>query len=159
MISGAGASGPRTLAKTCRVGLVPPFEPTAKDKGWWDKSHPTTSRGTILMMRAVCIVLLGALMAFALPQGSRAQDLQALLQENAELVTDASRRTVGEVLDILVDSGLPEVPQFLETWGARELYVRDSDGLFVYVQDEDADPLVLIDIITGEASARQAPAR
>jgi urea transport system permease protein len=57
-------------------------------------------------------------------------DLQTILQDNSELVADASRRTVQEVLDILVDSQLPEVPEFLATWQARELYQRESDGLF-----------------------------
>ncbi|MEM9317521.1 MAG: urea ABC transporter permease subunit UrtB [Pseudomonadota bacterium] len=102
------------------------------------------------MMRWGFLALLGAvLMCAAAPQG-RAQTLQDLLQDNAELVTDASRRTVGDVLTILAESGLPEVPQFLETWAARELFVRDADGLFVYVEDEDANPLVLIDITSGE---------
>jgi urea transport system permease protein len=67
-------------------------------------------------------------------------DLQTILQDNAELVADASRRTVQEVLDILVDSQLPEVPEFLTTWQARELYLRNSDGLFVYVEDPTPIP-------------------
>ena len=75
--------------------------------------------------------------------------LQALLQERADLVANASRRTVGDVLDALVASELPEVQGFLERWQARELYLREADGLFVYVQDPDADPLTLVDISTG----------
>ncbi|MEM9754985.1 MAG: urea ABC transporter permease subunit UrtB [Pseudomonadota bacterium] len=76
-------------------------------------------------------------------------DLQTLLQAQSDLVANASRRTVQDVLDVLVASNLPEVPAFLATWQAREVYQRDSDGLFVYVADPDADPLVLIDISTG----------
>jgi urea transport system permease protein len=86
-------------------------------------------------------------------------DLQTILQDNVELVADASRRTVQEVLDILVDSQLPEVPEFLTTWQAREVYQRNSDGLFVYVEDPDADPLTLLDITTGAWSAPPAAAR
>ena len=103
------------------------------------------------MIRAALIALFGALLGLALTQGARAQSLQDILQDNAEQVTDPSRRTVGDFLDLLVASGLPEVPRFLETWGARELYQREADGLFVYVEDPDADPVVLIDISTGEA--------
>ncbi len=78
------------------------------------------------------------------------EGLQALLQERADLVANASRRTVGEVLDALVASELPEVQGFLERWQARELYLREADGLFVFVQDPDTDPLTLVDISTGE---------
>ena len=100
-------------------------------------------------------LLLGCLAAIsvAMAKPALAQEtgeLQALLQDNFELVADASRRTVGEVLEVLVASGLPEVPNFLARWQAREVYVREADGLFVFVEDPDADPLVLIDIETGE---------
>ena len=101
------------------------------------------------MIRTWFCALWGAMVALALTPSVQAQTLQDLLQENAEHVTDPSRRTVGEFLDILVESGLPEVPLFLETWGARELYQRDADGLFVYLEDEDAEPIVLIDVSTG----------
>jgi hypothetical protein len=66
--------------------------------------------------------------ADARAQQAAGTDLQTILQDNAELVADASRRTVQEVLDILVDSQLPEVPEFLTTWQAREVYLRDATG-------------------------------
>ncbi|MBY6203230.1 urea ABC transporter permease subunit UrtB [Maritalea mobilis] len=96
------------------------------------------------------LILSLSVMPAAFAQEEEGADLQALLQSRADLVADASRRTVGEVLELLVESGLAEVPQFLATWQARELYQRDSDGLFVYVEDPDADPLTLLDISTGE---------
>ena len=112
------------------------------------KERPTN------MMRSVFPALLGAIfLIFSNGFAAKAQDpsdLQSLLQANSELVADASRRTVGEVLDILVASGNPDVPSFLSKWQAREVFQRISDGLFVYVEDEDADPLVLLDISTGE---------
>ncbi|MEX3016127.1 urea ABC transporter permease subunit UrtB [Gymnodinialimonas hymeniacidonis] len=77
--------------------------------------------------------------------------LQDILQDHAEQIADPSRRTVGETLDALVSTGHPELPDFLTRWQNREAYQRDSDGLFVYVEDEDADPVVLLDISTGEA--------
>ncbi|MEL6953879.1 MAG: urea ABC transporter permease subunit UrtB [Pseudomonadota bacterium] len=106
------------------------------------------------MTRLGLFALLGAIFLSAglalAPNAARAQGLQDLLQDNSDLVADASRRTVGEVLDVLATSGLPEVPLFLERWAAREVFQRDADGLFVYVEDEDADPLILIDITSGE---------
>lgn len=95
--------------------------------------------------------LLGpALPLHADAQTTDSSDLQALLQENSDLVADASRRTVQDVLDVLIASNLPEVPRFLTVWQSREVYLRESDGLFVYVEDPDADPLTLLDITTGE---------
>jgi urea transport system permease protein len=107
------------------------------------------------MTRKIFAALAGVFFGLAATSGLQAQtddgrDLQAILQDNAELVADASRRTVQEVLDLLVESRLPEVPEFLATWQAREVYQRVSDGLFVYVEDPDADPLTLLDITTGE---------
>jgi urea transport system permease protein len=103
------------------------------------------------MTRTAFAALAGVFLALSAALQAQAQkaDLQSILQENAELVADASRRTVQEVLDILVESQLPEVPEFLTTWQSRELYQRNDDGLFVYVEDPDADPLTLLDITTG----------
>jgi urea transport system permease protein len=110
------------------------------------------------MIRTTFAALFGLVLFLAPPQLAHAQAdtppdsaVQTLLQDNADAIADPSRRTVQEVLDVLVASGLPEVPQFLSLWQAREVYQRDSDGRFVYVEDPDADPLVLLDIATGAA--------
>jgi urea transport system permease protein len=107
------------------------------------------------MIRTTLAAVFSVILGLIAPTELRAQqaadtDLQALLQQNAELVADASRQTVQEVLDVLVASQLPEVPEFLTKWQAREVYQRDSDGLFFYVEDPDADPLTLLDISNGE---------
>ncbi|MEM7721822.1 MAG: urea ABC transporter permease subunit UrtB [Pseudomonadota bacterium] len=93
-----------------------------------------------------------AVMCMSMASPAVAQDapLQDLLQTYADEIADPSRRTVGETLDALVATGHPDLPEFLTRWQAREAYQRDADGLFVYVEDEDADPLVLLDIGTGE---------
>ncbi len=100
---------------------------------------------------AAALIALGLL---ALPVPIVAQDtddpLQALLQENAALVANASRQTVQTVLDALIASDLPTVPAFLARWQARDVYQRSSDGLFVLVEDEDADPLTLLTLSTGQ---------
>ena len=75
--------------------------------------------------------------------------LQTILQVEPDLVANASRRTVGEVLERLVASDLPEVPEFLTRWQARELYQRNTDGQFFYVETRDEDTFDLIDISTG----------
>jgi urea transport system permease protein len=94
-------------------------------------------------------VLLAALaLSLAAPLAS-AQSLQDLLQQNAEEIADPSRRTVGDVLDVLVDSGLPEVTGFLERWQGREVWQRTSDGLFFYATETDTG-YDLFDIATGD---------
>ncbi|WP_373354779.1 urea ABC transporter permease subunit UrtB [Pseudoroseicyclus sp. CXY001] len=96
-------------------------------------------------MRAILLACLLCLTGLA----AAAQDLQSLLQENAEEIGDPSRRTIAEALAPVVDSGLPQVTEFLERYAARELWQRPEDGLFFYAEESD-DGLTLIDIDTGE---------
>ncbi|MEJ6404549.1 urea ABC transporter permease subunit UrtB [Yoonia sp. 2307UL14-13] len=96
--------------------------------------------------------LLVGLLFLHLPVMAAAQDLQAILQTHAEEVAKPSRRSVGVVLDDLIASANPAVPEMLRRWQAKELYRRDDDGLFFYVEDFD-DTLNLIDIETGEIAA------
>jgi urea transport system permease protein len=104
-------------------------------------------RHLLAALVGLCLVLAPAPPALA--QDAEIGDLQAVLQSRADLVADASRRTVQEVLDLLIASDLPGVPGFLALWQAREVYRRESDGLFVYVEDPEADPLTLVDIDSG----------
>ncbi len=94
------------------------------------------------------------LLAIAFILGSlstaQAQDLQPLLQANAQEVAKPGRRSVGTLLDTLVASGLPQVPVFLEEWSAKNIWQR-TDGVFFIVTDE-SEPLTLRDIDTGAES-------
>lgn len=78
------------------------------------------------MIRALSIALAALLFAPVV----QAQDLQSLLQQMSSAISDPSRRTVGDTLGILVASGLPEVRLFLERWQGKQVWQRDSDGLF-----------------------------
>lgn len=97
----------------------------------------------------IILALLAALWAGS----ASAQTLQDLLQAEPEAISDPSRRTVSEVLDKLVDSGLPEVSVFLERWQGKQVFQRQSDGLFFYAEEE-GDGHVLYDISTGEEVGR-----
>ncbi|CAA9426433.1 MAG: Urea ABC transporter, permease protein UrtB [uncultured Rubellimicrobium sp.] len=97
----------------------------------------------------IILALLAALWAGS----ASAQTLQDLLQAEPEAISDPSRRTVGEVLDKLVDSGLSEVPVFLERWQGKQVFQRQSDGLFFYAEEE-GDGHILYDISTGEEVGR-----
>ncbi len=106
------------------------------------------------MIRHLLAATLGLCLVLAPAQHVQAQDaevgaLQSLLQAQSDLVANASRQTVQQVLDSLIASDLDGVPALLTRWQARELYQRGSDGLFVYVADGSANPLTLIDIDSG----------
>jgi urea transport system permease protein len=106
------------------------------------------------MIRAVFLALMVCLAAPSVM--AQNQTLQDLLQVNPDAIADPSRRTVGEVLGQLVDSGLPEVPQFLERWQERLVYQRVSDGLFFYAEETDSG-FNLFDTSTGEPAETAAP--
>ena len=81
---------------------------------------------TIPMRRVFSLVFALVLSAFGGP--AAAQDLQAILQTHAEEVAEPGRRTVGVVLDDLLASGLPGVPEFLTRWQDREVLLNTEDG-------------------------------
>ncbi len=97
-------------------------------------------------------ILTFALALLCLPVALFAQDLQSLLQTHQKVVAKPSRKSVGPVLDALVNSGLPQVPGFLEQWQGKALYVRKEDGVFFYTS-KGSEGLTLIDISSGETSA------
>ncbi|MEM6479152.1 MAG: urea ABC transporter permease subunit UrtB [Pseudomonadota bacterium] len=74
--------------------------------------------------------LLALALSCVLPISASAGPLQDILQTHSEEVLKPGRRTVGVVLDDLVNSGLPEAVNFLEAWRDREIVQRDADGLF-----------------------------
>ena len=79
-----------------------------------------------------------------------AQTLQTVLQTHAEEVLKPGRRSVGVVIDDLVDSKLPQALPFLEAWRDREIVQRESDGLFFRKRESGAD-ITLFDLDTGDA--------
>ncbi|MGZ2258564.1 urea ABC transporter permease subunit UrtB [Roseobacter sp. A03A-229] len=92
------------------------------------------------------------LLAIALCLGAltqaQADDLQQILQVHADEMTKPSRRSVGVLLDDLVDSGLPQVPGFLEEWADKNVW-KSPGGLFFFGQP-DGDDISLTDLDTDE---------
>lgn len=98
--------------------------------------------------------LLVSLIVFVLfigPSQAQESGLQAVLQNNQKAVERASRKTVDPLLDALVESRSPAVPQFLEKWRAKDVWLNKQDGRFYYLASEKTDPVTLVDIETGEA--------
>ncbi|SDF27937.1 amino acid/amide ABC transporter membrane protein 1, HAAT family (TC 3.A.1.4.-) [Salipiger thiooxidans] len=103
------------------------------------------------MLRAL-LPALALILCLGLPApraAAQEQDLQAILQTNADEVANPGRRSVSEVIETLAASGLDSVPDFLEHWADRGVYRRTTDGLFFYAKKDGSD-FALIDISTGE---------
>jgi len=98
------------------------------------------------MLRA--LILLATLL-WPIGSGAQTVELQSLLQENRGAVEKASRKTVDAVLAAMIDSGLPEVPVFLEKWRNKEVWQRKEDGLFFFTETEDKKTYQLIDVSAG----------
>ncbi|MGV6848531.1 MAG: urea ABC transporter permease subunit UrtB [Marinibacterium sp.] len=95
-------------------------------------------------------ILLAGLMLLVSALPGFAADLQHLLQEHRGAVEKASRKTIDPVIAALIDSGLPEVPAFLEKWRAKEVWQRKEDKLFFFAETDDKKTYRLIDLTTGE---------
>ncbi|RYH11663.1 urea ABC transporter permease subunit UrtB [Tropicimonas sp. IMCC6043] len=103
------------------------------------------------MKRIISAVLVAWTLCVSL---ASAQDLagspiQTLLQEHRALIEKASRKTIQPAIDALGESGLPQAQVVLEKWQDKELWQRESDGLFFFAEKVDSTTWRLIDIDTG----------
>ncbi|MEM9432962.1 MAG: urea ABC transporter permease subunit UrtB [Pseudomonadota bacterium] len=103
-------------------------------------------------LRLGLIVLLATFGA----QASFAQSLQEVLGPHQAAVEKASRKTIDPVLDALIASALPEVPEFLERWQSKDVWMRKEDKAFFYVTTEDKKTYELLDLSTKEAAGSAA---
>lgn len=84
--------------------------------------------------------------------GTRAQDaIQPILQDQSELIQESSRRTIQPAIDAIAGSGLPQAPSVLETWAARDMWLRLEDGLFFRAERNEDRSYTLYDFDTGES--------
>lgn len=75
-----------------------------------------------------------------------AQTLQPILQTYAGEIAKPSRKSVGETIDAIAASGLPQVTVFLEQWSEKNIWQR-NDGIF-FVADAAGDSLTITDVDT-----------
>jgi urea transport system permease protein len=100
-------------------------------------------------------VFIGILWLLAFVGTSQAQTLQPILQTHADEVSNPSRNAVGDALDDIVASGLPQAPLFLEQWSERNIWRNDETGTF-FIVAEDGDMLILTDIDSGAETSATA---
>ncbi|MEO1746193.1 MAG: urea ABC transporter permease subunit UrtB [Pseudomonadota bacterium] len=86
---------------------------------------------------------------------AQSPSLGEILQENAKQVERPSRRTVGEFIETLFNSGAPGVQDFLAKWRDKQVWLRKEDGLLFYGPDARGD-IELTDIDSGQVVATAA---
>ncbi|THD73936.1 urea ABC transporter permease subunit UrtB [Thalassobius vesicularis] len=100
-------------------------------------------------MRHFFHVLL-ALVLLALPAQLMAGPVQDILQNYRAVIEKSSRKTIEPAIDALANSGLPQAQKVLETWQAKDMWQRKSDGFFFEAKKVNAKTYALIDFDTGE---------
>ncbi len=90
-----------------------------------------------------------AILCACLTANAQEAGLQPLLQEHQATISKSSRKTIKPAIDAIAASGLPQAQAMLETWVAKDMWMRKSDGLFFAGEKADG-AYVLTDFDTGE---------
>ena len=77
--------------------------------------------------------------------------VQTVLQDQRALIEKSSRKTIGPAIDALAGSGLPQMQVVLETWRAKDMWQRRSDGMFFSATENDDKSYTLFSFEDGEA--------
>ena len=91
-----------------------------------------------------------AILCACLTANAQEVGLQPILQEHQEIIAKSSRKTIKPAIDAIATSGLPQAQVMLETWAAKNMWVRKSDGLFFAGQKGEGRSYELTDFDTGE---------
>ncbi|QPM90399.1 urea ABC transporter permease subunit UrtB [Pseudooceanicola algae] len=115
---------------------------------------PALRTGSRLTRGLGLVLAFGLVAATGTPRIAEAQTggaIQPILQENAEILLESSRRTIQPAIDAIAGSDLPQAVFVLETWAGRDLQMRESDGIFYKLTREGSDYL-LTDLDSGEVA-------
>ncbi|WP_300067658.1 urea ABC transporter permease subunit UrtB [uncultured Ruegeria sp.] len=91
-----------------------------------------------------------AILCACLTANAQEIGLQPILQEHQETIAKSSRKTIKPAIDAIAASGLPQAQVMLETWGAKDMWMRKSDGLFFSAEQAEGQSYVLTDFDTGK---------
>ncbi|WP_170332106.1 urea ABC transporter permease subunit UrtB [Ruegeria arenilitoris] len=91
-----------------------------------------------------------AILCACLTANAQEVGLQPILQEHQEIIAKSSRKTIKPAIDAIASSGLPQAQVMLETWAAKNMWMRKSDGLFFAGQKGEGRSYELTDFDTGE---------
>jgi urea transport system permease protein len=91
-----------------------------------------------------------AILLSCLSATAQETSIQPILQEHQAAILKSSRKTIGPVIDAIAADGSPKAQQVLETWAAKTMWMRKSDGLFFVGQETESKDYQLIDYDSGE---------
>ncbi|WP_293451227.1 urea ABC transporter permease subunit UrtB [Planktotalea sp.] len=97
--------------------------------------------------------LIALILTICSAPAATAQNLQSILQTFTTEIAKPSRGTVGDTLDAIAASGLPQATPFLEQWSEKNVWQR-NDGMF-FIGLASGDTLALTDIDTQAISTAQ----
>ncbi|MBR9652371.1 urea ABC transporter permease subunit UrtB [Thalassovita aquimarina] len=96
------------------------------------------------------LILLGAVILLALSLPVQAGPVQDILQEHSTILKKSSRKTIQPAIDALANSGLPQAQQVLQVWQAKDMWLRQEDGLFFKGETLPSKAIRLTDFDTGD---------
>ena len=91
------------------------------------------------------------LFGFSLPAHAQSTPVQNILQTHSELIQKSSRKTIQPAIDAMASSGLAQVQDVLQAWQAKDMWLRETDGLYFRAEKIDAKTYELFDFDTGES--------
>lgn len=95
-----------------------------------------------------CVLIVLAVLS-GRADAQEAGPIQAILQAQTELIQKSSRRTIQPVIDAVANSGLEQAQVVLQTWQAREMWLRESDGQYFRGVEVERRTYELFDFDTG----------
>ncbi|QFT74902.1 urea ABC transporter permease subunit UrtB [Ruegeria sp. THAF33] len=91
-----------------------------------------------------------AILCACLTANAQEAGLQPILRQHQEIIAKSSRKTIKPAIDAIASSGLPQAQVMLETWAAKDVWMRKSDGLFFVGKKAEGRSYELTDFDTGE---------
>jgi len=102
-----------------------------------------------MLTRLLCALAL--FWAALAPLPALAQSLSEVLEVHREDVERTSRRTIDPILADLATAKPPGTVTFLEKWAARDVWMVEETGQFVFAEDQGDRTYALIDPETGDS--------
>jgi urea transport system permease protein len=97
----------------------------------------------------IILAALTAIILFAQATAAQQQPVQDILQTHRALIEKSSRRTIAPAINALSNSGLPQAQTVLQSWQAKEMWQRKSDGLFFHTVKDARGQTLLLDFDSG----------
>ena len=113
---------------------------------------PFAESRPVIRLALALLLALGSAAPLCAQDGS----IQDVLQAQRDLIEASSRRTIQPAIDAVADSGLPQAQRVLQKWQARDMWMREDDGLFFWAEKVDRDTIRIFDFDT-DAEVGEAP--